>query len=437
MNPLPRQFRAPLAAFALSVLLIACTGPSQPMPQSQGSAPPTAAVSTPVGSAANPVDRAAIPGPDDASGDLAYQHVKALAEEIGTRVAGTPAERRAADYIAGQLRSYGYTVAMQEFPIENATASVQASGALNRKIDGVGFSSSQSLEASGQVVHVGLGRSSDIPATGLQGKVALIQRGEIQFQDKIRNATAAGAVAVVVYNNQPGLMRGEVRDPLKVPALIISQNDGNDLVSALDRGPVTATVSLKVDTSTAVNVIGRSQPGACQTVTGGHFDSVSTSPGGNDNGSGTAALLEASRVAAKRGHVRNDCFIAFSGEEEGLLGSQAFVKSLSADEKRQLRAMINLDMVGTPSRWELIGDDRLVDLALRGAQELGLQVSSGRLPPNVGSDHQSFAEADVPVLMLFRDDNRLHTPQDTAEIVQPESLRDAARLTVWVLEHLE
>lgn len=426
--------RPRVASCILSLLLAlaaACTGLAQPSVDREAavatatpSAAPTVAVTAPARVAAEPTE---------SSGELAYQHVKALAEEIGTRVVGTPAERRAAEYIADQFRSYGYTVTLQDFPVENTSATLEVHQGATRRMQGLPFNPSGSGEATGELVYIGLGRPGDLPAGGLRGKLALVRRGEIQFQEKVQNAARAGAVGVIVYNNQPGLVQGAVAAPTPVPALIISQEDGESLLAVLRTGPVTATISVKVETTTGVNVIARRRPGPCETVTGGHFDSVATSPGGNDNASGTAALLETSRVMAQPSYQRNNCFIAFGGEEEGLLGSHAFVQSLSQAERSQIAVMINLDMVGTASGLLLIGDDRLIDLARRGAQTLGIDVSGTRLPPNLGSDHQSFADAGIPVLMLHRNDGRLHTPQDTASIVQPESLRDAVRLTVWLL----
>jgi aminopeptidase YwaD len=421
-------------ALALATSLIACSANPFLPPSASRIESPTA--SNPIPRPPAISDPASVPGPDGADASTAYEHVRVLAEEIGARPGGTPAERRAADYISGQLRSYGYEVELQEFPIDDTSAEVQVSGALTRRIEGIGFDSGQSMEARGTVVYVGLGRAADIPVAGLQGRVALIQRGEIEFQEKIRVATSAGAAGIIIFNNRPGLVQGSTASPVRVPAIIISQTDGQDLVQAVERGNVSATVSVKVETKRAVNVIGRASAGACQTVTGGHFDSVLSSPGGTDNASGTAAVLETARVMAKQGHQRNNCFIAFGAEEDGLLGSAHFVRSLAPDERRQLTAMINLDMVGSQSPWEFIGGDRMVDLAEQAAGELGISGSMGRLPPNVGSDHQSFEDAGIPVLMLFRDDNRLHTPADTAAIVDAESVADAAAISAWVLQRL-
>lgn len=435
---LPELIRASslLLWLALAAILTACSANPFPFVRSPAVGTESPIVSGPVSRSPSVSDPASVPGPDGPDGALAYEHVRVLAEEIGTRVAGSPAERRAADYISAQLRSYGYEVELQEFPIENTSAEVQVSGALTRRIEGIGFDSGQSMEARGTLVYVGLGRAADIPVAGLQGRVALIQRGEIEFQEKIRIATSAGAAGIVIFNNRPGLVQGSTSGPVRVPAIIISQSDGEALLQALERGNVSATVSVRVESKNALNVVGRASPGACQTVTGGHFDSVLSSPGGNDNASGTAAVLETARVIAKRGHQRNDCFIAFGAEEDGLLGSAHFVRSLSREERRQLTAMINLDMVGTLSRWEFIGDDSMLDLAEQAARELGIPGSVGRLPPNVGSDHLSFKDAGIPVLMLYRDDNRLHTPADTAAIVDPGSLADAAAISAWVLRHL-
>ena len=76
---------------------------------------------------------------------------------------------------------------------------------------------------SGNMVFAGLGKPEDIQKVNLSGKVALIQRGEITFRDKVTNAINAGASAVVIFNNADGLARGGLGDPngMTVPVAMI------------------------------------------------------------------------------------------------------------------------------------------------------------------------------------------------------------------------
>lgn len=85
----------------------------------------------------------------------------------------------------------------------------------------------------GEWVHCGIGRQGDFPAS-VNGRIALIERGELFFADKAKNAKAGGATAVVIYNNQPGLLVGTLADdgfdyPLTVG---ISRESGEALLAA-------------------------------------------------------------------------------------------------------------------------------------------------------------------------------------------------------------
>src|SRR5581483_8682901 len=192
------------------------------------------------------------------------------------------------------------------------------------------------------------GLPEDYPSGGIGGKIALIQRGQLEFGEKLRNAAAAKASAIVVYDPPndifPGRLSGQIP---QIPALVISGQDGVRLRNQLASGAVRVSLSFDggMEEVTATNVIGRPQGGkGCSAVVGGHYDSVENTPGASDNVSGTAAVLEMARVQALRGNPEQACFIAFSGEELGLLGSIHYVGALSADERQAIKFMINMDM---------------------------------------------------------------------------------------------
>merc|ERR1719408_387439 len=102
-----------------------------------------------------------------------------------------------------------------------------------------------------------------------------------------------------------------------------------------------------------VNVIGRlegTEKPHEYVVLGAHYDSVpytGAAPGADDNGSGVAALLLAAEALAKFPHKRSILFVSFSGEEEGLLGSRAFVQDqVKTDSKNMMKGAIIMDQIG-------------------------------------------------------------------------------------------
>ena len=206
---------------------------------------------------------------------------------------------------------------------------------------------------------------------------------------------------------------------------------------AIERWRVDLEVQLKPTTAKTANVIGvlpgKGRLANHSVVIGAHYDHVgmggfgSLAPGtiavhngADDNASGTAVLLASAkqlrdRLARFTEH-RRVIFIAFTGEERGLVGSKHYAKHPRFDLERTV-AMINLDMVGRLRDNELtvygtgsgVGMRELVDQINRRHRFDIYKVDSGYGP----SDHQSFYEKGVPVLFFFTGlHNDYHRPTD-------------------------
>ncbi len=373
----------------------------------------------------------------EADGAMALAHIRKLSVEIGPRVAGTQSEIMARDYVEATLRSYGYDVTDDPFPFD-------ASAYLPARVDvgmtaipGFAFNGSGAGSASGRLVVSAIGRPEDFPADGAQGWIALIERGDLTFSEKVGNAIAAGAAGVIIYNNASGRLLADLSGTVTIPVVGISQAAGEDLALRGTTGTVTATVSVTPPRGTAHNVIAK-PPGVtqCATITGGHYDSVAVTGGADDNASGSAAVLETARVIAARKERGANCFMLFSGEEFGLLGSKAFVASLSAEDARAIKAMLNLDVVGLPGELTLLGTPDMVDTARLAGNGVGVTGRAGALPPGTASDHVSFINADIPAVMFYREDPVIHTPTDEISRIDTGSLRDDVRIAVATLERI-
>jgi aminopeptidase YwaD len=292
-------------------------------------------------------------------------------------------------------------------------------------------------EVTAELVPAGLGRPQDFPPEGLKGRIALIERGELSFSDKVTNAAANGAAAVIIYNNVEGPFWGELQEGNSIPALSLSQAEGRQLQALLGEGPLTVHLLVQSgqETATSQNVVGRPPQDDCQVIVGAHYDSVAAGPGANDNASGIAALLEIARVLNLRGQEEGVCFVAFGAEETSLFGSRHFVATLTSQGQPSPQAMVDLDMVGVGAEWQLTGSPSLVEKIDQGAASLGLEP----LPtePSVDSDHTSFMDAGIPAVLIYRsEDPRQHTEFDRAEFVQPQLLEEAAKLALLALADL-
>lgn len=179
-------------------------------------------------------------------------------------------------------------------------------------------------------------------------------------------------------------------------------------------------------------------------VVGAHYDHLGTgvtgslSPerrgevhnGADDNASGTAALLEIARQIAARPPARTVVFIAFSGEELGLLGSAHYVREPVRPIARTV-AMVNLDMVGR------LREGRLLALGAATAAEFPAILDSLNREAGLDlrasgdgygrSDHASFYVAKVPVIHFFTDLHEdYHRASDDADRLNVEGVAQVA-----------
>ena len=303
------------------------------------------------------------------------EHQAALQEiaddNDGTRSSGTPGYRASADYVAGKLEAAGYDATLQPFPFAfyrqlapstfervspNTTTYTEGAGADYTPMT---YSGSGNVTASVSTV-AALGCESANFAGFPAGNIALISRGTCTFGIKAANAQSAGASAVVIYNNAAGPLNGTLGAPnYTIPVLGTTQAIGveNASLAGVVFHIVTSTDS---ETRTTWNVIAETASGDPNrvVVVGAHLDSVLPGPGINDNGSGSATILEIAEVFAAQNRVaRNKLrFMWYGAEEFNLLGSAFYVNGLSQPERDKIMAMINFDMVGSPNYVRFVYD---------------------------------------------------------------------------------
>ena len=343
--------------------------------------------------------------------------------------------------MAAQFESFGYSTAVQPFNVEFLSPN-QSSLTLDEPgpetVEAMPLAMSGSGRVLGILVPILLGREEDVPEQRLKGKIALAQRGLITFEEKVNRAMNAGAIGVVIYNNQPGNFRGSLLDPGQIPVISISQENGERIEQLVSKGTVQVTISIETEEHLSQNVIAE-KPGLEEKVVvlGAHYDTVPNVPGANDNASGTAVLLTLAQKLSQTSFPFTLRFIAFGSEELGLRGSQFYVSSLFSDEQRQIVAMLNFDALGGGDRLGLVGTRDLTVLAVEQAEKHGIEVSSGRGPVGSSSDHASFARIGIPVIVFSSDDfSGIHTPQDTLELINPRLPGEAATLAIALLNAL-
>ncbi|WP_230977458.1 M20/M25/M40 family metallo-hydrolase [Georgenia yuyongxinii] len=297
---------------------------------------------------------------------------QALADKHGNRASGTDGYAAGAEYVVSQLKAAGYTPEIQEFGFdywELESASLKQTAPSQRDLAGNPMEYSPSAPAggvSGPLVAPAnpLGcEVKDYAGADLTGKIALVSRGTCAFAVKAVTAGAAGALGVIVYNNAPGELNGTYGglDDAHVPGFGITQELGQDLLAQVAAGTVGVHLDVQADSraETTFNIIAETDTGRSDNVVmlGAHLDGVVDGPGINDNGSGSAAILETAIQLAEVNKLNNKVRFAWWGaEENGLLGSWHYVDDLVArdqqngtDELGNIATYLNFDMVASPN----------------------------------------------------------------------------------------
>jgi aminopeptidase YwaD len=288
----------------------------------------------------------------------------------------------------------------------------------------------------GEIVFAALGTSENFAKAGVRGKVALVERGTIRFQEKADNAARAGAAAMVVFNNQPGGFSGVLATESAVPVLAVSREDGQTLAARALSGPVRVRVSVRRVEMPSQNVIAELLgAGRGVVVIGGHYDTVAGVPGAADNASGIGVMLSVAEQVARTEFPFTVRFVGFGGEELGLRGSRAYVANLAADARQEIIAFINLDVVGGRAPLAVDGSAEMIERFRALARES--QADLRALSEDVPSDHITFLQAGIPAVILTTPDfSVIHTPQDTVDKLMNAPMGDAAALVLSYLQSM-
>ncbi|GAA1150860.1 M28 family metallopeptidase [Streptomyces hebeiensis] len=364
MTATPRRLLAIAAATALATPLLL-----------SASSPATARPADP----AKEASRLAKKLVREAGAKGAYRHLEkfqSIADSHnGHRAAGTPGHDASAAYVHDLLKKAGYQVSYDTFEItyiETLAEKLSVTAPAPRDVTISALSYTKSTPEGGikaDLVPVPVDATTgcepgDYASGAFTGKIALIQRGGCTFAEKQKQAGAAGAVGAVIYNNTEGALNGTLGDPNAgvIPTGGITKAEGEALAAEAGKGPVTVSLDIRQlqEQRRTRNVVAETKGGrADRTVMlGSHLDSVTQGPGINDNGSGSAGLLEVALQLAKTHEkpANKVRFAWWSAEELGLLGAEAYVKDLTAEQREDIALYLNFDMIASPNYAQFVYD---------------------------------------------------------------------------------
>lgn len=178
-------------------------------------------------------------------------------------------------------------------------------------------------------------------------------------------------------------------------------------------------------------------------LVGAHFDKVQMGDGVADNWSGASLLPSLYQTLSRRPLQHTYVFVAFSGEEEGLLGSESYAKKLSADEKKRIHAMVNMDTLGLgPTNiWVSHSDKELVGVAFGVARALKLPLQGVNVEKVGSTDSDPFFQRKIPTISLHSVTQEtwpiLHSPHDNFPTIRMDDYYDTYRLITGYLTFLD
>ncbi len=390
----------------------------------------------------------------EATGKGAYNHLKVLQAiadyNDGTRVAGSKGHVQSAKYIEAVMKAAGYNVTKNEFDfvyVETIAEKLTVNGANGRDVPIHLMTYTKSGPEDGVTAQLAVApvdadgtngcEPGDFAAGAFTGKIALVKRGGCTFAVKQANAAAAGAVGAILYNNTEGALNGTLGDATagKVPTGGITQAEGEKLAAEAAAGPVEVTLDIREfrENRKTYNVVAETRGGDANNTVflGAHLDSVAAGPGINDNGSGSAGILQvAQRLASSQTKIKNKVkFAWWSAEEYGLLGSEAYVAGLTEEQKKQIKLYLNFDMIASPNAAYFVYDGDDSDGVGAGpGPEGSAQIEKGitdfldsKKIPHAGtdfsgrSDYGPFIEVGIPSGGTFTGAEGIKTPAEAAK----------------------
>ena len=401
----------------------------------------------------------------------AYSQLKKATETIGHRATGTENGRKAEEYAANLLRSYGYDVSFQEFSFNGWNRKSLNLKINNQPIKAVALAHSPAnVKLSGELIDLGNGLEDDYKQLGdkVKGKVVFAALGllegtpkeieNLHRSEKTALAEKYGAKGIILFNRPAGgiLLTGTASvtgDIIKIPAINISLEDGLKIKEQLTKGKEVAKIEMKNDVGQMKgrNIIARkigSKFPKEKIVLGGHLDSWDLATGAIDNGVGSFSVIDIARTYKKL-NLQNDRtleFVLFMGEEVGLLGSKHYVEQAIKDGSiNQIKAMSNMDMTTNPKSYYSTMDANL-DVLNEYANDVQKLIPDFKLNAfssvDLHSDHQPFMLQGVPIIGLSDSQftkgalNCYHANCDTFDYVEEIGLKNNVILETYLLYRL-
>jgi len=381
--------------------------------------------------------------------------LRELCDTIGGRPTGSPSSDRAVEWAARKFRDIGIqNVSVEPFTGQSlwlpgmADAAATAPVMFNIRIAAAPMSPSTKGALEARLLYVGEAKPEDFAKLGaaIKGAIVLVHSAEMKtfddlFAEYFRNTTLLESArqyqpaAMLLESTRPrGLL---YRHPISLdtsyapmPTAVISREHAERLARLAEKGEVRVRLAITNQTAPAYqskNVIaeirGREKPDEIVLI-GAHLDSWDLGTGAEDNGVNAAMVIDVARAFHDLGLVprRTVRFALFTGEEQGMVGSEAYV-ARHKNELDRFAAVIMYDMgSGHTSGFFLNGREELRKPVNAALDAVGGLNANQHVPDAIdGTDNFDFMISGVPNLVAFQDANTYlpdyHAESDTFDRV--------------------
>ena len=404
-----------------------------------------------------------------------HKNMLVLADEIGSRFAGTPSEKQAQEYMVDKLREYGYenarAVPFKYYGWRRGPATLEMTEPVKRGFEAISLAMSPGGTMEADVINLGTGSPEEFEAVGpedVKGKIVLCSSAtsptgkRVHRRTKYGYAVKYGAVGFIFMNHNPGQLAatGSLRPSYRmggeIPGIGVSLETGSLIQRLAGDRPLRVKFSDEsevVPDSESANIVAE-LPGRSDEwiVVGGHYDGHDIAQGAMDNLSGTAVTMELARVLKpyegkfKRG-IR---FICFGCEEIGVTGSTSYVAD-HLDQMKKTAIMVNLELGGLaytdgmkhaaftvyqPPEMKQWIEEFLKEVAYATSITTGMSAAS---------DHWPFVMQGVPAIYMHEEPSMRqfvqgrgwgHTTADSMDKVDSRNLQEGAMLMARLLLRL-
>lgn len=403
---------------------------------------------------------------------LAFGNLKQATQTIGHRLTGSANGSKAEEYAFKQLKSYGYQVKYQPFEVESWSRLTNASQVGNntaslQNVATVALAHSPvKADVTAELVDLGNGLAADyLQDSGkVKGKIALVYLGvlkgspagspSLHRSEKAALAIENGAVGIIIINTVKNnvLLTGTASVTgklISIPAVCIGLEDGMKIKAALKKDKQFANLSMTnfsglIKARNVIATLKGKDLAAEKIVVGGHLDSWDLATGAIDNGIGSFAVIDMARTfkKLKLKTSRTVEFVLFMGEEQGLLGSKAYVAAANkAGALNDVKFMLNYDMTNDPKGYTTSRKEMKDLFTAWGAQVVKLDTVFKNLfngSAGLHSDHQPFMLEGIPTGGGFggnlpnQSGQFYHSNGDSFQLVDEQGLKNTVRFSAML-----